>query len=208
MELAGTLTTKCGSSPSNADPVVLLQRMPDSARIAAEIDASDSVIVRLGAEWQNWSVFDEQCLVPEDDPSRRCRFNPDGSIDTSDEGAAQSVLVNLPRHYTDGWNAKAGAAWHNDTIEIDGSLQYDASVVPDDTMDPSLFDMNKVIAQAGLDYTMGKISITVALGEVYYMKRTTEPRAEDPRAPSRNPDMAGAYSSNVLYALVGLGYAL
>jgi long-chain fatty acid transport protein len=208
MELAGTLTTKFGSSAPNADPVVLLQRMPDVARISAEIDASETMIVRLGAEWQNWSVFDEQCLVPKDDPSRRCSFNPDGSIDTADTSAAQSVLVNLPRHYHDGWNVKAGGGWHNKKMEVSGSLQYDANVIPDETMDPSLFDMNKVIAQLGLDYSLGTVSLHFAVGEVYYMSRTVEARTVDPVSPSRNPDMAGTYKSNVLYGTVGVGVEL
>jgi long-chain fatty acid transport protein len=209
MELEGTLTTKFGSSEPNADDVVLLQKMPDVARLAAELDASPSVILRAQFEWQNWSVFDQQCLVPTSDPNRRCAFNPDGSIDTDDPGAAQSVLVNLPRHWKDGWNAKVGGAWHDDLTEVAASVMYDANVVPDETIDPSLFDMNKVILQAGFDRQLNDmLSLHITVGEVLYMDRTTTPRATDPEAPSRNPDMAGVYKSNVAYGILGLGIHL
>jgi long-chain fatty acid transport protein len=207
-QLDGKLTTKFGSSDANVDEVVLLQRIPDMARVAAEIDVTPNLMLRLHAEWQNWSVYDGQCLLPKEDPSRRCAFNPDGSIDTEDTGAAQSVLVNLPRNYHDGYNFRGGLAWHKDALELGGSVMYDANVVPDETMDPGLFDMNKVISQAELDYAMKQVSLRVTLGDVYYMRRTTAPRATDPEAPSRNPDMAGTYRQSVGYVIVGLGFKL
>jgi long-chain fatty acid transport protein len=207
-QLDGKLTTKFGSADPNVDEVVLLQRIPDIARIAAEIDLNPHLMLRLHAEWQNWSVYDGQCLLPKEDPSRRCAFNPDGSIDTEDSGAAQSVLVELPRNYHDGYNFRGGLAWHKDALELGGSVMYDANVVPDETMDPSLFDMDKVITQAELDYAMSKMSLRVTLGDVYYARRTVAPRAVDPMAPSRNPDMAGKYRQSVGYVIVGVGYEL
>ena len=209
MTLEGTLTNKFGSNPETAVDVVLLQRMPDVLRVSAEIEASDALVLRLAADWQRWSQYANQCLLPADDEAMRCTFRPDGSIDTAAGGSGQ-VIVNLPRDWTDTFSAKVGAGYHvSDKVEVGGSVTYDSNAVPDETMDPSLFDMDKVIVQLGGDVGLGdKLSLSAHLGQVVYFSRTTEPRAEDPEPPSLNPDMAGTYSSSVTYLLVGLGVKL
>ncbi len=213
MTLEGDLTNKFGSAPETTIPVVLLQRMPDAIRFGAEIAASDKVTVRIGADWTRWSAYENQCLVddvsrtPADDSQPQCRFTETGAIDTA--GGGGGVVVNLQRDWKDTYGVKAGVGIAaTDTIEVSGSLAYDSNAVPDETMDPSLFDMNKIIVQVGADLGLGdKLTVSATLGQVIYFSRTTEPRADadEPEPPSLNPDMAGEYSSAVTYGLLGLG---
>jgi long-chain fatty acid transport protein len=208
MTLDGTLTNKFGTSPESEIPVELRQRMPDILRIAASIQASPQLTVRLAADWQRWSAFDNQCLIDTRIADASCRFNDDGSLDEA--GGGSGVVVNLARDWNDTFGVRAGAGYAlSPTMELGGSLSFDSNAVPDETMDPSLFDMNKVIAQAGGQVLVtDQVFVSATLGYVFYVSRTTEPRAVDPMAPSRNPDMAGSYSSGVALAMVGVGFKL
>jgi long-chain fatty acid transport protein len=204
MTIEGTLENRFGAGETKED-VVLLQRMPDVVRIAAEIEATPELVIRLGADWQRWSAYDSQCLLPANDARMSCTFNPDGSIDVA-AGGSTGVIVNLPRDWKDTFGAKAGAGYRvSPDLEVGGSLSFDSNAVPARSMDPSLFDMNKLIAQAGADYRLGKLSLSATLGQVVYFTRETNPRRVDPMPPSRNPDMAGRYASSVTYLLVGVG---
>jgi len=208
MELEGTLTNRFPSGETAQD-VVLLQRMPDVVRVGAEVRANPKTKIRFAADWTRWSSYDNQCLLPAEDPAMHCEFHSDGSIDT-DAGGSSAVIVALPRNWKDTWGVKAGAGYAvSHALEVSGSVAYDSNAVPDETMDPSLFDMNKVIAQGGIDFEIGpKLALQATLGYVYYQSRTTEPRMEDPTPPSRNPDMAGTYEQMVVYGLLGMGVHL
>jgi long-chain fatty acid transport protein len=209
MTLEGTLTNKFGSNPETATEVVLLQRMPDVLRVAAELGTSKELVVRLSADWQRWSKYANQCLIPAEETNQTCTFNESGGIDAG-AGGSEQVIVNLPRNWKDTMSFKGGVGYHpTEKIEVSGSITYDTNAVPDETMDPSLFDMNKIILQLGGDLALSQtLYLSATLGQVVYFSRTTEPRAEDPVAPSRNPDMAGKYSQSVTYLLVGMGVNL
>lgn len=209
MTLEGTLTNKFGANPETAVDVVLLQRMPDVLRVSAELGVSDTLVLRLAADWQRWSKYKNQCLLPAEETNQSCTFRPDGSLDPA-AGGAGTVIVNLPRDWNDTQSVKVGAGYlASDKLEVGGSVTYDSNAVPDEMMDPSLFDMNKIIIQLGGNMDFGdKLSMSLTLGQVVYFSRTTEPRAVDPEAPSRNPDMAGSYSSSVTYLLLGMGVRL
>lgn len=207
MTLDGTLATKFGSSPEQVIDVTLHQTLPDVIRVGVEYKANDKLDVRFAADWQRWSVFDEQCLTDNSDPDASCVFNEDGSLDTANGGSG--VVVNLPRDWRDTVGVRAGAGYRaNDKIEIGGSLSFDSNAVPAPTIDPSLFDMNKFIAQAGVDAQLHKnVSLHATLGQVLYLSRTTHPGTIEVEAPSKNPDMAGTYKQSVTFLLIGVGAA-
>lgn len=206
MSLEGTLENTFPSGQTQQD-VILYQRMPDVARVAAEVFPSPQLTLRFAADWQHWKAYENQCLVDAADDAAKCAFNADGSLDVA--GGGSGVVVNLPRDWKDTFGVKAGAGYAIDsTLEVAGSLSYDSNAVPDDTMDPGLFDMNKVILQLGAAKALGKLELTATLGQVFYAARTTEPRAVDPTPPSLNPDMAGEYKSSVTYGMIGVGAKL
>ena len=209
MSLEGTLTNRFPSGESPPEDVVLLQRMPDAVRFAFVYTLDPLTRIRFAADWTRWSTYEDQCLIPAEDADLGCTFNPDGSID-AEAGGSPGVIVNLDRNWKDTFGAKLGIGrFVTRMVELNGSLAFDSNAVPDETIDPSLFDMNKLIAQAGIDYWLSsKISIEAMLGYVHYFTRTTEPRDVDPSPPSRNPDMAGEYKSMVVYALLGVGVRL
>jgi len=73
-------------------------------------------------------------------------------------------------------------------------------------MPMSNIDTDKIIPQLGIRYQVGKVDVHATAGNVFYLSRTTAPRAVDPPgAKNRNPDMAGDYATSVTYLLLGVG---
>ncbi|MCB9560629.1 MAG: outer membrane protein transport protein [Kofleriaceae bacterium] len=203
MSLDGTLTNRFGSGEVVQD-VSLQQKLPDIVRFAVEIEVAPKVNVLAAFDWQHWSVFDNQCLIDLTDATPGCVFNSDGSLDTGNGGSG--VVVNLPRNWTNTHSLRGGLDYQASAkLDLAASITYDTNAVPDETIDPSLFDMNKIVAQgtADIDVT-DMIGVSATLGHVFYSDRTTQPRAVAPAPPSLNPDMAGTYAQSVSYLLLGV----
>lgn len=203
--LSGTLTNKFGQTAPAATEVELTQSLPDVIRLGFEWRAFTRGSIHIGADYQRWSSYDNQCIIAGASAGAKCAINADGS--SSEAG----VILNLPRRWKDTYGVRAGGRWFpTDTLEVNGGVSFDSNAVPDDTIDPSLFDMNKVIGQAGVAWTHASVNLSLSLAHVYYIERTTAPRAGgvDPAPPSRNPDMAGTYASQVTFAILGVGVAM
>lgn len=205
MTLDGTLKTKFGSSPEQTIDVTLHQTLPDILRIGVEYAINDKATARFAADWQRWSSFDTQCLTDQSDAAPKCAFNDDGSLDTANGGSG--VVVNLPRDWRDTLGVRAGGGYRaSDKVEVAGSLSFDSNAVPAPTIDPGLFDMNKLIFQAGVNAQLHRnVSLRATLGHVLYFSRTTHPGTIEVAPPSKNPDMAGTYEQSVTYLLLGVG---
>jgi long-chain fatty acid transport protein len=201
-QLDGTLTNKFGSTGAASQPAELRQRLPDSVRTAFEWQGS-SVAFRGFAEWTHWSVFQDQCIVDHTTPST-CVFDATGAWEATPGNSAP--LLDIQRDWHDSWGVGGGGSWWpSDHLELGANLRYDTNAIPDITLEPALMDANKLISMLAAKYTRGKISVELTIADVAYAKRTTDPRAVDPVAPSRNPDMAGIFEQNVWFALVGVG---
>jgi long-subunit fatty acid transport protein len=201
-KLDGTLTNKFGSTGVASQPAELRQHLPDSVRTAIEWQGRTSAFRAL-AEWTHWSVFRDQCIVDRTSQAS-CQFLADGSWDSSAGGAAP--LLDIQRDWHDSWSVGGGASWWpSANLELAANLRLDTNAVPDVTLEPALMDANKVIGMLAAQYTHGRITVGLTLAEVGYAKRTTDPRTVDPAAPSRNPDMAGIFEQNVVFALIAVG---
>ncbi len=204
MKLEGTLTNKFGTGAVQ-DPadIEVRQTLPDIVRVAGEWRAFTKGSLHAAFDYQRWSAYKNTCIMNAGTPGD-CQVNPDGS------GGA-GLLVNVMRNWQDTFTMRAGGRYFvSDALEVNGGLTYDTSAVPTQegteysAMEPALFDMNKVVAQAGAVYLEGNLELSATLGYVYYQPVTTVP--SDPlMSPSRNPDMAGEYKSMVAYLLVGVG---
>lgn len=204
MKLEGTLTNKFGTGPELVSDIEVRQALPDVIRLAGEWHAFTKAALHVAFDLQRWSVYKNTCIMSAG-ATGKCEVAADGS--TTEQG----ILVNVPRNWQDTYTIRAGGRYFaSDALEFNGGITYDTSAISydeakDDSIDPSLFDMNKIIAQAGLAYATGKLDLTFTLGHVLYMERTVEPRTGDLLAPSRNPDMAGTYKSAVTYGILGVG---
>lgn len=199
--LKGTLTNKFGTGPVGSLPVEVRYTMPDTFRLAGEWRAFTKGSLHASFDYQRWSNYANTCVISAAGPGK-CEVDADGS---PVEGSTTDLLVNVKRDWKDTMTARVGGRYFiSEVLEVNGGITYDTAAVPDETMEPSLFDMNKIIGQVGGVYTTGRVDLGLTIGHVQYMSRTTAP-TDDLAAPSINPDMAGTYKSFVTYALFGVG---
>lgn len=197
----GTLTQKFGDGPVAEADIDLVQALPDVFRLGARYRPMPNVELRLSGDYTRWSVFDKQCLVDGNDPAANCSINADGSAAAD----AVGVIVNIQRSWEDTFGFRAGGSyWLDDKLELGGSLAYDSNAVPDDTIDPSLMDMDKVIATAQGRFDLSeRLRLAVAYTHVFYFSRDVA--AQMPLVgPSQVPDFQGSYSQTLGFISLGL----
>jgi long-chain fatty acid transport protein len=204
---SGTLTNKFGSGATAVTDVEVLQTLPDVIRLGGRWRARPDVEVRLSFDWQRWGVFDNQCLINAGAADASCDLMDDGSLGPD----ARGVTVNLPRHWKDTYGVRGGGSfWVLPELELAGGLSFDTEAAPARYIDPSLMDMNKLIAHAGARYALldDQLSLNLTLNNVFYFSREIEPRTSDAgfAPPSRVPDFAGTYELNVFYANLAAEY--
>jgi long-chain fatty acid transport protein len=208
---SGTLTNKLGLTPVEATDIRLEQELPDVSRLGVRYQPTNQVELRLSGDYQRWSVFENQCLLDGEIPKsmNNCALDDNGAVLPEAEG----VVVNIPRRWKDTFGVRAGGSfWVTPEIELNAGANFDSSAVPDETIDVSLLDQNKLIALAGVRWALvpDTFQLEVTLNNVFYFKRSVDPRERDdmgtpigPEPPSGIPDGAGTYKQNVFYVNLG-----
>lgn len=197
MRLSGELRTQFGNN-DNREPVELLQSYPDVWRLGAAWRVSDRLELRVDGEFVRWSMFQNQCLVNAG-KSASCELNADGS-----ERAGRDVVIqNIDRQWKDAFAIRAGAGvFVNPKTELFGSVLYDASAVPAETLDPTFIDAPKIHWVLGVkrDVT-SKLSLAGSFNHVYFFPQDTRGKNifYDRVADSRQPSAAGLYNQQYLY---------
>lgn len=196
--------------------VKLFHEYPDVWRLGLRWRPTLQSEIRLEGTIQNWSVLDTQCVI-DIDTGQKC----DGST---------AVVALLPRYWEDTIGIRLGASyWPSDDIEAVFGLGFDESAVPDHTLEPGLYDADKITATVGtriglLDDALG---LTLMYTQVLNFTRDIAPRGrrDDGAAVGggstvtetdidavglqrveRNPDAAGRYESTTGAFNVSLEY--
>ena len=184
-------------------PIRLEQELPDVWRIAWRYRPMDNIELRVAGDYQRWSVFKNQCLLDGTLPKSQnnCALDENGAATPDAEG----IIVNIPRSWNDTFGIRGGGSyWFTPELEVNGGLNYDSNAVPDETIDVSLLDQNKLIALAGVRWAVlpQQLILGLTLNNVFYFKRTVDPRARDaddmqvgPLPPSRASRTAPAPTS-------------
>jgi len=211
---SGTLTNKFGAGGVEESDIRLEQELPDVTRIGFRYQPTTQVEVRLSGDFQRWSVFENQCFLdgsmPKDQTS--CALDENGA----QEPGSMGVVVNIPRRWKNTYGVRGGGSyWLSPDLELNGGVAFDSSAVPDETIDVSLLDQNKLFAIAGVRWAVipHNLVLGLTLNNVFYFKRTVAPRERDaddkqigPEPPSSVPDGAGTYKQNVFYVNLGAEY--
>jgi len=201
MSQSGTLTNKLGASGTSSGDIDLEQALPDIVRLGVKLRPTERIEVRVSADYQRWSVLEHQCLVDANDELSNCDLNDDGSVGPDGRG----IVVNIPRNWKDTFGVRAGGSyWITPAVEVNAGANFDTSAVPDETIDASLIDQNKLIVLAGARFALlgQDLLLGLSVNNVFYFERTVEPRQMGDIgtiAPSTVPDGAGTYSQNVFY---------
>ena len=88
------------------------------------------------------------------------------------------VTQHLPRFWKDAGGVRIGIGyWFIDELETYIGLGYDSSAIPVQTVDPALFDMDKISVTAGALWQAHKhLAIGATVGQIIYLTLDTKGR--------------------------------
>ena len=195
------------SPPEKGGVAEMIQSLPDIHRLGAQWRVNQKIELRMFADYVRWSVFERQCLLYEEGST--CSLNDDGGVDGD-----SPVTLNINRLWRDAFGIRAGASyWLDPSVELYLGGGYDGNAVPDETIDPSLFDMEKLSVAAGVKLSLLKERLKLAFTytQVIYMTREVSVNADDPssnafKGVSNGPSSAGTYEQAIGVGNLNLEY--
>lgn len=205
MTLKGTLTNIFASAPGpDETEIELTQSMPDIVRLGFRYRPIPRLELRLFADYTRWSVMDKQCVLIANVEGRKCDFdNADTALsDPENFGASGDgtvgVTQHLPRFFKDAGGVRLGAGYFAipDELEVYAGVGYDSSAIPAQTVDPVLFDMDKISVSLGALWQAHEhFAMGVTLTQIIYFTLDTEGQSafDDFESPTRQPSADGVY---------------
>jgi long-chain fatty acid transport protein len=196
MSLSGRLANDIGG-PSSAS-VELHQDLPDIVRLGLSYRARPDLELRASGAWERWSAFDRQCVTQ---AGAQCRLTSNGG---QIEGG--SVLQNIPRHFHDAFEARAGlSVWTSRALELFSGAGVMSRAAPSATLDASLPDFVGVTLSLGGRLQVSEVvGVGASLSHIISPARTAHSRLQDYDLPSRLPDASGRYQQSLSYADVNV----
>lgn len=203
LKMEGDLRQVLGPQPYGKgqapDAVVMTQDYADALRLGFRMKVHERITVRAAAEYAFWSAMERQCVMNSNTPTTECPIDSGSGALTNDA----KLILNLERQWQDAFGVKAGASYDlNDDLEVFLGAGWDGTAVPDEFMDPALFDLPKVTASLGARATLAEmIRLTGTFTQVFYMDLDTTGSpaqaslytSED----SKGPDSSGKYSQSI-----------
>jgi long-chain fatty acid transport protein len=213
MHLTGTLRNTLGAAqPAPPADVLFTQELPDVVRLAMRTRPWRAVEFRVSADWTRWSNLDAMCLANDDvgDPDAACATRGDGSLVNAKYRA--DVIQIFQRRWDDGFGVRVGGSYFwEDALELYAGAGFDSNAIPDSTLDPALYDMDKLSFTLGATFRMNAhVRLSLSLIEVLYFERDTRGGEgnEAFEAPSRQPANAGLYEQNTFIIQPALQFSL
>jgi long-chain fatty acid transport protein len=201
MTLSGTLTNNLAGTPTPAEDIDVTQDLPDIIRLGARFKPSPELELRLFGDFTRWSSLERHCLGTK---GKECKVAEDGATPKLADGSDDpnvGTLQNIPRDWQDAFGVRAGASyWLSPPIELFGGAGYDGSAVPDETLEPSLSDFNKISVAVGGRFAIGDhLHAALSYTQLIYLSRDTSgvSKAAGYKVPSRSPDAGGEYSQSI-----------
>lgn len=217
LEGDGTIIVGKSEIDGKKTKMEFFQELPDVVRLGARYRPTPVSEIRLFGDYQRWSVFTEQCFLNADIQGRSCTPGADGVVD--------GKIAIIPRDWEDTFGVRAGYSHWLGSTEVLGGLGYDSNAVPDDTIDPSLYDTDKVTASLGARFVLieNALHLGATFTQVVYFERTVDARPKKTLADGTNtisdisgtsikehrrgPDAAGTYSTAVSLLNLNVEYA-
>jgi long-chain fatty acid transport protein len=202
--LKGKLYTALNDGPlSDPSDVGLLQSIPAVTRFGVTWNPTEQSELRLFGDYVQWSQFDRQCLLSE--PDATCDIEPEGQVI-----GTSPVVLNIYKNWQDAFGVRAGGSyWFTPKMEVYVGGGYDGNAAPDQGVDPSLFDMDKLTAAAGFKWSIfsskdSTLKLAFTYTQVFYKTRTIDLTVDMFDTPtngykgaSKGPSPAGKYEQSI-----------
>ena len=210
MTLKGQLTNVLALGKPEVSDVELTQTLPDIIRLGLRVRPLPRLELRVFGDYTRWSVFDKQCVLDAKNPDRRCDFpGADQALtdpasfggDPGDPKLVNGVVQHLPRFWKDAGGVRLGASyWFLDNLEAYLGAGYDSSAIPIQTLDPAIFDMNKVSISAGARWQIVRnFGLALTFTEILFLKADTQGKnvLNKFKAPTRQASADGVYKQSL-----------
>lgn len=200
--LDGTTRLVQATAPPTTTKVKLFHEYPDIWRLGVRWRPAERHELRLWGDYQRWSVLDAQTVV-------------------ETEGVRNTLAV-IPRYWHDSFGVRGSWSYRmTPPLELMFGAGFDSNAVPDRTLEPGLFDTDKIAFTAGVGYQLAEgITLAATYTQVAWIGRDLAPRGrvidgtdrpsvddaeitETDIAPldltrkERTPDPAGSYQTTV-----------
>lgn len=211
--LEGTLQNVFTGGEPESDEVTMTSQLPDIFRLGVRYRPLADLELRLFGDYTRWSVMDNQCVVSNGQLGNADIYEFCDGITENGSFPAElgQVTLNAARDWHDAGGVRLGGSYWlaGDRVELMLDLGYDSNAIPDDTLEPALFDMGKV--SAGLGATIGITSfmrLNLTGTDIIYFERDTtgNPTATSYVPPTRQPSSAGVYNQNIFVLNTGLTF--
>jgi len=204
MKMKGQLTQQFGAAKDIAKPqdVDFYQTYPDVIRAGGAYRISDAIELRMDVLYVRWSAFKRQCLVQS---GYTCTVDNETGADSPDG----KVVVNIVRNWKDTFGGRAGVGYFlNDSVEIFGSVGFNTSPVPKETIDPTSFDSFRTYLTAGGHFmVMKQLGVGASFTQILFATVNTSGTNKVYGPPSKTPSGDGVYKSTVSLLDVNVTYA-
>lgn len=212
-KMSGKLKTQISETPADEKDVDFYQTYPDIVRLGVALRAAQDLEIRFDADYQRWSVFKRQCVVPK---GEKCNVADDGR-----DLSGGNVILNIPRNWNDAVSFRLGPGyWITDQLELHGSVAVSTPAVPKSTIDASTIDALRLDGSIGARYTFNRhFYLDGSYNHLHYFTVNTNggsqqsipdhpanaPGGGDYNA-SRSPSADGRYKSEVGFVNVNMAY--
>jgi len=165
MRMTGTLTASSGGQ-ARVDKVDLYQSLPDIVRFGGRFRPTPDLELRLFGDFTRWSQMVQQCIALE---GQSCGVKRDGS-----PAAGSGTIANLYRGWSDTASIRAGASkWLSPAVELMVGAGFETSAVPDNSLDPNLFDSHTISGALGGRFeVLDKLWLAATYTHIHYLTRT------------------------------------
>jgi len=178
------------------------QSMPDVVRFGVRYGEPKCWQVRAFADWARWSVLDKQCILNTTSATGGCGAD-----------SPRKIII-IPRYWQDAWGVRlSGSWWASEGLELVFGGGWDGSAVPDETVEPALYDGDKLSFTLGAKLSLdGGLDLSLQYTQLVYPDRDIAPRGRVTDASGRqisdlsqagipdgerSPDAAGLYQHSI-----------
>jgi long-chain fatty acid transport protein len=195
------------SRPPNSIDANLHQTYPDIWRAGLAYRPQPLIELRLFGAFERWSVTKDQCVTEKD---KNCELDDNGATIPNTDS---NVVLNARRNWKDSFGVRAGISYWTEkdrSTELFGGLGFDSNAVPDETLEPSLPDSDRIAGSVGARFALSKNArLAGSYTHMHYVGRDTIGKSTLTQlgGQSRFPDAGGVYNSWIGIFNANLEYA-
>ena len=163
-------------------------RLPAQAAAGIAYSGIDSLVVEVGARWEDWSSTDEL------------------KVELDSQVLGQSTDI-VPRDWRSTWSYNIGGQYRiNERVALNAGYLFGENAVPDSTFEPLIPDTDAHLFTFGMEYRTGEWTISGAFGYEKHDSRDKDNDLGDPLVTPPSGTANGTYETDIYLAGLSVAY--